>query len=350
MIRHKLPFAPLAPAFGFLVAALAVAAPAGGAAAQDRSTQDRLDRLERDLSMLQRQVYRGGAPAPMGGDSTMAVGAELRLDRMETQMRDLTGRVEEYANRVEQLRQRLEQINSDIETRFSQGAGAAMASAVPSSPPPPPPPRSRSGASASSQPIPLDAPASSAGTLTPPTSLMPAGTVVPPPSGVSPVFGTLSPPGSPSSVPELPNAGPAPLHPPGGAGAAAGEGSPAQQYNHAFGLLKQADYPAAEQALRAFVQQHPDDPMAGNAQYWIGETLYARGKYGEAASAFAEAYKRYPKNAKAPENLLKLSMSLARANQKQNACIALAQLDRDFPTPSATVRERAAAEKRRLGC
>ena len=57
MIRHLLPRSR-----PFLLLALwsLAAAAAGSAAAQDRSTQERLDRLERDLSMLQRQVYRGG--------------------------------------------------------------------------------------------------------------------------------------------------------------------------------------------------------------------------------------------------------------------------------------------------
>ena len=53
---------------------------------------------------------------------------------------------------------------------------------------------------------------------------------------------------------------------------------------------------------------------------------------------------------KAADDLLKLAMSLGRANQKQNACVALAQLDHDFPKPAAAIREHAAAEKKRLGC
>ncbi len=128
-------------------------------------------------------------------------------------------------------------------------------------------------------------------------------------------------------------------------------GSATDQYNHAFGLLKQPNnYPAAEAALKAFVEAHPKDQMAGNAQYWLGETYYARGKYMEAAAAFAEGYKRYPKGAKAADGLLKLGMSLARANQKQNACVALAQLDHDFPQAAASVKERSASEKKKLGC
>jgi tol-pal system protein YbgF len=90
--------------------------------------------------------------------------------------------------------------------------------------------------------------------------------------------------------------------------------------------------------------------MAGNAEYWLGETFYARNKFTDAASAFAEGYKRFPKGPKAPDTLLKLAMSLGHANQKQNACIALAQLDRDFPHQSATVKDRAGAEKKHLGC
>src|SRR5262245_30225545 len=104
-----------------LLMVLAIALPTQVARSQDRAMQDRLDRLERDLSMLQRQVYRsaGGSVAPAG--SSVAVDSELRMDRLETQMRELTGRVEDAINGVDQLRRRLEQINSDIDVRFGQG-------------------------------------------------------------------------------------------------------------------------------------------------------------------------------------------------------------------------------------
>jgi hypothetical protein len=65
--------------------------------AQDRTTGDRLDRIERDLNMLQRQVYRGAPTSsggvPSGGPTTGA-DIEIRMERLEAQMRDLTGRVE----------------------------------------------------------------------------------------------------------------------------------------------------------------------------------------------------------------------------------------------------------------
>src|SRR5579885_2727073 len=106
-----------------LGAALVWAAAPLPARAQDRQTLDRLDRLERDLNMLQRQVYRGAPTTATTGDAGQAASVEIRMERLESQMRDLTGRVEEFANQVAQLRQRLEQINSDIDVRLGQGGG-----------------------------------------------------------------------------------------------------------------------------------------------------------------------------------------------------------------------------------
>src|SRR5438445_4477415 len=106
----------------FLVLVVIVA-PIPAARSQDRGMQDRLDRLEKDLSMLQRQVYRSGPAPVVSAGSGGAVDTELRMDRLEAQMRELTGRVEDAVNGVEQLRRRLEQVNSDIDLRFSQGQG-----------------------------------------------------------------------------------------------------------------------------------------------------------------------------------------------------------------------------------
>ena len=325
---------------------LAVIAPTAPARSQDRLTLERLDRLERDLNMLQRQVYRG-APAPMmSGDPGAAAGGEVRMDRLEQQMRELTGRVEEFVNQIEQLRQRVEQVNGDVETRFGQTPSTSGSYAAAT---PPRPPR----AAAPGRQPPAEPPGSGPLALTPPGPPPggPSGSLLPPDpgapsSGPTAIFNTLTPPGSQPPQPDLASAD-VPRPP---SERMLPSGSASEQYNYAFGLLKQADYPAAEAALKSFVEQHPKDPMAGNAQYWLGETYYTRGRFIEAASAFAEGYKRYPKGSKAPDELLKLGMSLARANQKQNACVALAQLDHDFPSAGAAIKDRAGAEKKRLGC
>ena len=98
----------LLPCACFIVALglVAVAMPTLGWG-QDRTTQERLDRLERDLNMLLRQVYRGAPPPPAGADGSAGVNTEIRMERLEDRMRDLTGRVEELMNQVNQVRQRV---------------------------------------------------------------------------------------------------------------------------------------------------------------------------------------------------------------------------------------------------
>ncbi len=321
-----------------MVLCMLIAAAGPAARAQDGSTAERLDRLERDLSMLQRQVYRvSGGPIPVGSEAggSTAVDLQVRMDRLEQQMRELTGRVEAETNRVEQLRQRVEQVNADVDLRLAQPQGHEAGAPAP-----------RAGANfASAAPPSLADPVAAPPRQRPPS--------------IPPGFGTLTPPaseigGPPASAeptqlrPRVTSAGASDtLRPPG---ADMPSGSASAQYNAAFGLLRKADYEGAEEALRGFIRQYPNDPLAGNAQYWLGESYYARGKYSEAAAAFADGYKRYPKGPKAPEELLKLGMALEHANQKHNACIALMQLDRDFPHPGNAVKDRAAQEKKKLGC
>jgi tol-pal system protein YbgF len=325
-----------------LLAVAAVAFPVPAARSQDRAVQDRLDRLERDLSMLQRQVYRGGSTPVVAAGPAAAVDVEVRMDRLEEQMRELTGRVEEQVNKVEQLRQRVEQINSDMDLRFSQDQGQprsfgshASAGMTDSSP---------------TGPIALRTPPPDARPRRPMQQgeLMPPGTLVPPPPDFPAGADTLTPPASPPRRELAIAANPGALRAP--SANPLPSGSATEQYSAAYGLLKQADYPAAQEAFKTFINHHPNDPLAGSAEYWLGETYYVRGQYTEAATTFAEGYKNYPKGPKAPDDLLKLAMSLARASQKQNACIAFAQLDRDFPHAGSAIKDRATTEKKRLGC
>jgi tol-pal system protein YbgF len=241
---------------------------------------------------------------------------------------------------LEQLRQRTEQINSDIDVRLGQGAGASASAGPPSRSGPP-----ARIAGAGSPP-----PGGGSGTLMPPGTVVPAPGGGNPNSGLNPIFNTLTPPGQGGSPPQVPLDSPPPAAEAAAAAGGLPRGSPTHQFNYAFGLVKQADYPGAETALRAFIREHPNDPLSGNAQFWLGETYYQRGKYVEAASAYAEGYKRFPKGAKAADDLLKLAMALSRADQKKNACVALAQLDQAFPNAGAAIRERANAERKRVGC
>ena len=63
-----------------------------------------------------------------------------------------------------------------------------------------------------------------------------------------------------------------------------------EQYNYAFGLLRQANYDKAELALQEFVKLHPKEALTSNARYWLGETFYVRAAYVQAAEVFLEGY------------------------------------------------------------
>jgi len=128
------------------------------------------------------------------------------------------------------------------------------------------------------------------------------------------------------------------------------EMSSKQLYETAYGYLLQRDYGAAEAAFDEFLRRHPNDPLAGNAQYWLGESLYVRGQYRAAAGAFLKGYQTYAKSAKAPESLLKLAMSLQRLGQKDAACSSFSELTTKFPSAPAHVKTTAQTERQRAGC
>jgi tol-pal system protein YbgF len=299
---------------------------AGGALAQQnddlRPLLDRVDRLERDMNLLQRQVYRGTgpdnaglAPSPAGGPQG-TLNYEVRISQLEDQMRQLTGQIEEINYNLDQMKRRLDTLSSDVDQRLTALEHPGQPPLVGAAPPGQPP-RSLAGG--------------------PPPS---AGANPGQPAGQSGVLGQL-PVGTQQAAAPAAAAGAAGTLP---------SGSPQDQYNYAFGLLRQANYPAAEQALRSFIQRYPNDPLAGNAQYWLGETYYVRKDYSNAAAVFAEGYQKYPKGGKAADNLLKLGMALGQLGQKADACRAFARLDRDFPTAPATIKDRAGEEKKQLGC
>jgi tol-pal system protein YbgF len=157
---------------------------------------------------------------------------------------------------------------------------------------------------------------------------------------------------------------PAPTYAASGAGAAAppppvttaalepaGEiANPKQLYETAYGYLLQRDYGAAEAAFDDFLKKFPSDSLAGNAQYWLGESHFVRGQYKAAASAFLKGYQTYAANAKAPDSLLKLAMSLDRLGQKDEACSSYSELNSKFPNAPQNVKTRAQSERQRVGC
>jgi tol-pal system protein YbgF len=132
-------------------------------------------------------------------------------------------------------------------------------------------------------------------------------------------------------------------------GAASASGDPEAIYERSYESLLRRQFNDAEVGFRGFLEQHRDHSLAGNAQYWLGETYYVQGDYKQAAQAFLSGYRDFPKSRKAPDSLLKLGLSLNRLGQKEQACAAYMQVGSQFPK-AVEVRKRAQSEIKRAGC
>ena len=368
------------PAAALLIAPFLIGGAVGEAAAQ--SLEDRVKRLQQELQTLQRHVYNsgsGGSGGSAGGAGAAAdIGKpqmarmELRLKQMETEMRALTGQLEEVSFRVNQVGQRLDTLVADVDRRLQalEQGGAAAPLGDPLA----------AGDTTGAQTAPLGQGGANQGGATQGAGGLPAegqGTAT---LGAGQtgqgfdsgprVLGTVrasdvealrqrqaqggaAGQAAAGAQPPAPSNGAPQAAAPGIAApqtAALAGGTPKEQYDYAFGLLSQANYPEAERALTAFLDSYPADPLAGNAKYWLGETYYVRGQFREAAVTFAEGFQRYPDSPKAPDNLLKLGKSLAALGQSADACGTFAELVTRYPNAPATIQQQAATEQQRLSC
>jgi tol-pal system protein YbgF len=287
-----------------------------------------LEQLKQQVTFLQNQIPQGGAAAAGSGGGTVAAQTEIRFQQYDQRISQVIGQIESVELKVNDLAEKLDRMQKDTEFRLteleSRAAGMPMGADATMSATP-----DAAGATASATAAPTDPAA-------PPAPTQPG------------VMGTLSS----EQMQNLPQA-------PAGAAeqAAASAGAvvlpgdtPQQQYEYATGLLQRGAYAEAEIALKSFVGQYPKDPLAGNAQYWLGETYYVRSDFKSAAVAFAEGYQKYPKSSKAPDNLLKLGMSLGQTGRNKDACTAFSQLEKQFPAASQAIKDRAQRAKQRYQC
>ena len=333
-----------------------------------RVVLDRMERLERDIRTLNLSLSRGrpvtppvsgakpvpavpkagprGATADWEGNPGLAR-MEVRLSALENDLRSATGSMEQFGFQIREIGKRLDKLVSDMDYRLSvlegriQGQPGVVSGARTAAPP-------RLSAAPAPPPVQKIIPGQAGGFAIPPTTL---GTisqnfqsVVTPPAaqkrpGQKPAPAARAGPAQPAPAP---TASPATIVLP--------PGTAKEQYNYAFGLLRQANYDKAELALQEFVKLHPKEALASNARYWLGETFYVRAAYVQAAEVFLEGFQADPKGPKAPDSLLKLGMSLGGLDKKREACAAFDKLLKDFPDAPAGVKNTVTREKQKNGC
>ena len=126
--------------------------------------------------------------------------------------------------------------------------------------------------------------------------------------------------------------------------------NPEEQYKFAVSFIKIGDYETAELALREFVDNNEKHQLAGNAQYWYGETFRVRQLYQDAATAYLDGYQKYPKSTKAPVNLLKLGVMLVQIGEKEQGCSMILGVKDQYPKANQSVIQKAEYEKKKFNC
>ncbi len=121
-------------------------------------------------------------------------------------------------------------------------------------------------------------------------------------------------------------------------------------YQQGLEALKASDFAAAEEKFNTVLKKFPDDKLAANAQYWLGETYYVRKDFSRAAVAFGKGYQDYKNSSKRADSLLKLGMSMQALGQKDDACAAFQGLTAEFPKADKSLRDKAAERVKQLGC
>ncbi len=241
------------------------------------------------LDRIERSVSdmrRNGGGGSEGDVAPVSTDSQVRLSELEDQMRSMMGRIEELGHKIDVINQDLQTYKEANDLRF-QNAGTAAAGAAPAA-----------------------ATATTAARAAAPANVADAAPA--------------------ASV--LPN------------------GTPQVQYDFAIDLLKRGDFPGARDGFKQFLQAHPKDPLAGNAQYWLGETYYVQQQYKDAADSFLKGYTTYSKSTKAPDSLLKLGMTLVALKQKDAACATFGQLKEQFPSASPAIVARNKQERQKAGC
>ncbi|QCI69048.1 tetratricopeptide repeat protein [Phreatobacter stygius] len=313
----------------------------------------------------------GGAQAQSGADLLD------RIQRLEAQIRSLNGQLEQSQFRIRQMEDQARRSQADLEFRLneleSQRGGARPSQPRQQPQQPAQPQRQQRG----------DAfdPNAQQGAVGTPRDL---GAVPPGGNAAQPRVGSIGPGGATAST-----GGGVPMGPAGGGGSDGGAqpldlgqmsgqaandptldprdprmaarppgtgtqqiiaASPRDEYDQAVALVQRREFEQAEMALRGFIQSHPRDRLVGDATHQLGETMYQRRQYREAAEQFLKVSTDYPRIGRAQSSLLRLGQSLNALGEREAACAAYAEFNRKYPNARPQTKTAVANEQRRASC
>jgi len=308
-----------------LVGSLALAAPAGA-----------------QFDPFHRQVM---PPADIPGDPNEAAGLVVRINRLEEELRQANGRIEQLENAERRLDEQLQRFRQDVEFRFGErpdggplAPDAAEPPATVSEAPAPLRPRKSDAFDPDAEPNAPGAP-QPLGTTAPSAPLvrdqpLPSGPLVreSPPAGPPLKLGNGPPPPPPTTGPTIVGSGIAMLD------------QPREQFNAALQAFQAGQYPEAEAGFKGFLAANPAHRLSPDAIFYIGETYLQRSRPREAAEQYLKVTTDYAKSSRAPESMVRLGQTLAALGNAEQACATLTEFGKRYPAAPASVKKLADRE------
>ena len=278
---------------------MAATAFAGPVRAQRLSLAERVAKLEQQVN------GQGGARG--------SVELVNQVNALQSQVQALQGQIEELRHQLQGLQQRSKDQYIDLDSRIGrlEGRNAAAPAA----------PATATSNGGRMQDIQLGSPSGNAAA-----------------NGSAPASAPDQSPASPTaaqmpaqSQPEQPAQEPASAGTGGQQAAANPPADPQAAYKQAFDALKDGRYAESARLFQAFIGQYPDDALAPNAYYWLGESYYVTENFGVSLDTFRKLIAKYPNSQKAPDALLKIGYCQYEMKQWNQATATLNEVVRKYP-------------------
>ena len=286
-----------------------------------KAISDQIQVITKDLKTLEKAVYQKSDVASLKPSSSVSNDGLnedimtkhlLKLNEIEDQFRELTNKFEEVNFKLDKLSTRVTKIQSDAQLRFSDLENGSISPKI-----------------KKQQNLP--------------------GSTKPQDFGAAPAYQTSNLPKE-QSINSVESAQTVIAEEPETRESLLPDKPAEEQYEFAVSFMKIGDYETAEFALKEFIDKNKDHDLAGSAQYWYGETFRIRQLYSDAATAYLDGYQNYPKSRKAPDNLLKLGITMVQLGEKDQGCKMISGIKKEYPKANKSVLQKAQYEQKKFKC
>ena len=286
-----------------------------------KAISDQIQVITKDLKTLEKAVYQKSdvvSLKPSSSQSSDGLNEDimtkhlLKLNEIEDQFRELTNKFEEVNFKLDKLSTRVTKIQSDAQLRFSDLENGSISPKI-----------------KKQQNLP--------------------GSTKPQDFGAAPAYQTSNLPKE-QSINSVESAQTVIAEEPETRESLLPDKPAEEQYEFAVSFMKIGDYETAEFALKEFIDKNKDHDLAGSAQYWYGETFRIRQLYSDAATAYLDGYQNYPKSKKAPDNLLKLGITMVQLGEKDQGCKMISGIKKEYPKANKSVLQKAQYEQKKFKC